>query len=284
MSLKLVKHRIKSICGKEVPFVRSPNIGGQLEPKYLVIHYTAGQSAEAAVSWLTDRKNKVSAHIVIARDGSITQLVPFNRIAYHAGVSSWDGLQGLNNYSIGIELDNAGRLKRVGDKWRAWFDREYSNDEVMEAVHKHGTVPYGWHLYTQAQIESALELGAALFERYDLIDVMGHDDIAPRRKWDPGPAFPMHSFRSRLLGRAVSEPPIFTTVRSLHVRSGPGYQYDKLLAKPLLKGIEVEVIERDGMWCFVDVLEEFEGDMDIQGWVLARHIMRKDLGPLRQAI
>jgi N-acetylmuramoyl-L-alanine amidase len=274
MSIELTNHRIEEAEEMKLSVVKSPNVGGKLEPKYLVIHYTAGQSAEAAVSWLTDKKSRVSAHIVIGRDGSITQLVPFNRIAYHAGVSRWEGLEGLSSYSIGFELDNAGRLKRVGNTWVSWFGRAYPDDQVFVAVHKHNAVRYGWHTYTEEQIQAALGLGTALFDRYDLIDVVGHDDIAPRRKWDPGPAFPMHSFRSRLVGRISSDPPIMETTRTLHVRSSPGYQHSKLLSKPLPKGIKLEVLSKEGSWYLVDVLEEHEGDMDIQGWVHSRHLRR----------
>ena len=251
---------------------KSPNIGGQLDPRYLVIRYTAGQSASAAVSWLVSKESKASAHAVIGRDGSITQLVPFNRIAFHTGISSWDGINGLSPHSIGFELDNAGRFKRVGNSWVSWFGRIYPDEEVLVAVHKHGTDTYGWHTYTEEQIQSALELGSALFARYNLIDVVGHDDIAPRRKWDPGPAFPMHSFRSKLVGRISSAPQILRTARSLHLRSGPGYQHPKLLDTPLPTDVQLEVLDKSGSWYMVDVVEEFEGDMDIQGWVLSRHL------------
>lgn len=272
MSITLANHRIKLAAGGKLSMVKSPNFGGQLDPRYLVIHYTAGQNATAAVSWLASKESKASAHAVIGRDGSITQLVPFNRIAFHSGVSSWDGINGLSPYSIGFELDNAGRLKRVGDSWISWFGRTYPDEEVLVAVHKHDTASYGWHTYTEEQIQSALELGSALFGRYNLIDVVGHDDIAPRRKWDPGPAFPMHSFRSKVVGRISSTPQILETARSLHLRSGPGYQHPKLLPTPLPKEIQLEVLDKDGIWYMVDVVEEFEGDMDIQGWVHSRHL------------
>jgi len=275
MAVKLSQHKALSIGDDQIAFSRSPNIGGELIPRYLVIHFTAGQSAEAAVHWLCSKESKASAHAVIGRDGRITQLVPFNRIAFHAGVSSWEGLSGLSQFSIGIELDNAGRLKKVGDQWQAWFGRMYAANEVMEATHKFDTKHYGWHIYTEPQILAALELGVALFKRYGLLDVVGHDDIAPRRKWDPGPAFPMDSFRSKLLGRTESQAPIFVSLRSIHLRSGPGYQHPTLRA-PLPKDTKVEVISTDGTWSFVDVLEEIDGDMDIQGWVQSRQLVRME--------
>ena len=276
MAIQLANHRIKLESSTRASFVKSSNIGGKLSPRYLVIHYTAGQNADAAVTWLADKKSKASAHIVIGRDGSITQLVPFDRIAFHTGPSAWDGIQGLSPFSIGFELDNAGRLRRVGNSWVSWFGRSYPEEEVLVSTHKFDTVEYGWHTYTEAQIEAAVELGAELFSRYSMLDVVGHDDISPRRKWDPGPAFPMHSFRSKLIGRKVDAMPILETSRSLHVHSGPGFDYQKLLTEPLPMNVKVELIEREGSWYLVDVLDEVDEEMDIQGWVHSRHLRNID--------
>ena len=71
------------------------------------MHYTAGASAESSIDWLTNPDARASAHVLIARDGGITQLVPFDRRAWHAGRSRWKDRTGLNGWSFGIELDNA---------------------------------------------------------------------------------------------------------------------------------------------------------------------------------
>jgi len=181
----------------------TPNMGGALKTRFLVIHYTAGVGASGAVNWLKNPEAKASAHLVIARDtGNVTQLVPFNRIAWHAGVSSWQGLEGMNAFSIGIELDNAGRLTREGGKWVNWAKRVIPDTNVVEAQHKNDNVTAGWHTYSAKQMESLIEVAAALHAAYGFQDVIGHDDIAPKRKSDPGPAFPMESFRARILGRS----------------------------------------------------------------------------------
>lgn len=112
--MKVTSHLLYFDDGKQVPFVESPNVDSGLQPEYIVMHYTAGPTAKAAVNTLTNKSAKVSAHLVIGRDGSIFQLVPFNKVAWHAGVSSWEGRTSLNMYSIGIELDNNGRLTRKG--------------------------------------------------------------------------------------------------------------------------------------------------------------------------
>ncbi|MGC1952220.1 MAG: N-acetylmuramoyl-L-alanine amidase [Gammaproteobacteria bacterium] len=131
-------------------------------PDTIVIHYTAGGSVESAVQTLSDPARKASAHVVVGRDGSITQLVPFQRIAWHAGRSSFQGRSGVNRYAIGIEIDNAGRLQQAGSRFTSWFGRDYQPDEVVEAVHRHESAPAPWHRYTEAQIGQVEALCEAL--------------------------------------------------------------------------------------------------------------------------
>lgn len=272
--MKVVRHRLVKADGTAYPFVRSPNMGGVVEPKYLIIHYTAGRTAAGAISALTNPQREVSAHLVIGRDGSITQLVPFNRIAWHAGQSRWEGLEGLNRYSLGIELDNAGKLTRHGQKWLAWFSHEYENAEVLEATHKNETEPAGWHIYTPEQLEATMAVSSLLVSRYGLLDLLGHEDIAPTRKVDPGPAFPMQSFRARVFGRVADEPIQYETSTTLNIRVGPGTEHEKLPQGPLPQGTRVEVLNSVRMWREVDVLDTINGDMDLQGWVHGRYLKR----------
>ncbi len=272
--MKIKGHRLYHDDDSPYPFRRSPNSGAKVQHEFLVIHYTAGRSAESSIDYLTQRIAKASAHVVIGRDGGITQLVPFDTIAWHAGTSSWEGFDGLNHYSLGIELDNAGPLDRHGNRWRAWFGAYYDDDEVIEAVHKHATRPRGWHIYTPVQIEAALELSDLLVNFYNLRDVVGHDDIAPGRKQDPGPAFPMESFRKRILGRAGDENERYLTTTVLNIRMGPGTQHDLIPGGPLPKGTRVEILQQEGTWRFVDVLDEVSGIMDMQGWVHGRYLKR----------
>jgi N-acetylmuramoyl-L-alanine amidase len=156
------------LVGAGVSFVETPNKGGDFSPLYLVFHYTAGKNATSSINWLTNPESKASAHLVLARDGTITQLAPFNVKTWHAGLSHWDGLSGLNSYSIGIEMDNAGPLKKVGDKYQAWFGTLYTEDEVVLAKHKLDDESRWWHAYTEIQIQKALELAQLLVRHYDL--------------------------------------------------------------------------------------------------------------------
>jgi N-acetylmuramoyl-L-alanine amidase len=189
--------------GSRIRFVESPFQGAGIKPLYLVIHYTAATTLDGTVSWFTNPLAKASAHLVIGRDGAIVQMVPFNRHAWHAGASRWGDIEGLNRFSIGIELVNAGRLVKNGsNNWVDWFGHVIPPTEVTIAQHKNETEPTGWHEYTEAQIASALAVAHALNSTYKFLDILGHDDIAPGRKKDPGPLFPMLSFKSNVLGRA----------------------------------------------------------------------------------
>ncbi|TCK28668.1 N-acetylmuramoyl-L-alanine amidase [Ancylobacter aquaticus] len=201
MGFDIKAHRLRQ-DGKETRFVRTPNQGGKVQPLYLIMHYTAGVSAEGAISWLSRAEAKASAHLVIDRDGTVTQMVTFDRVAWHAGKSRWQDLEGMNSYSIGIELVNAGKLKRVAGKWVSWSGTVIAEADVMEATHKDETAPAGWHTYPQVQIETAIDVAVALNASYRFLDVLGHEDVSPKRKVDSGPAFPMRSFESRVIGRA----------------------------------------------------------------------------------
>jgi N-acetylmuramoyl-L-alanine amidase len=265
--MKIRRHRLHDDDDNPVTFMESPNTGsGRLDPQYLVMHYTAGRSLESSVEWFTQSQAQASAHLVIGRDGSIVQMVPFDRVAWHAGQSRWHGLVGLNRFSIGIELDNAGALSKQGGKWKAWFGGEYGEEDVVEAVHQHETVVRGWHAFTAKQIEVATAVAATLVTHYQLRDIIGHDDVAPGRKVDPGPAFPMESFRSRAIGRRTSDPEPFETVTALNIRTGPGIEFETLPRSPLPKGTRLLIDARAASWCAVDVLD-VDGNSDLTGWV-----------------
>jgi N-acetylmuramoyl-L-alanine amidase len=186
----------------QVPFDESPNQSGSIQQMYLIIHYTAGTTLDGAVSWFKKPESKASAHIVIGTDGSIVQMVRFNKKAWHAGRSHWGELESMNKYSIGIELVNAGKLvKRADGKWINWANNVIADSEVVELKHKHDDQVAGWHIFPEIQINTVGEVAQALHNKYSFDDILGHDDVSPGRKVDPGPAFPMISVRSRVLGR-----------------------------------------------------------------------------------
>jgi N-acetylmuramoyl-L-alanine amidase len=191
--------------GAQVTQARTPNIGGPLRsPTLLVMHYTAGFTGASAVATLINRATKASAHLVIDRDGTVTQLAPFNVVTWHAGVSKWKGRSGCNSFSIGIELVNCGPVKVRADKK---LIAEVAPSRVMDpkdcaAVrHPNGEDTPFWQVYPEPQMEAAIAVARAICETYRIKDIAGHYDIAPTRKRDPGPAFPMAPFKAAVFGR-----------------------------------------------------------------------------------
>jgi N-acetylmuramoyl-L-alanine amidase len=112
-------------------------------------------------------------------------------------------------------------------------------------------------------MQTLIEVARTLIQNYGLRDVIGHDDIAPGRKFDPGPAFPMLSFRAFVMGRQDSDPPLYkVSVQLLNIRSGPGAQFD-MVAPALKLGTPVRLIEMRDLWANVAVAD----GSGIQGWV-----------------
>ena len=139
----------------------SPNWNERKLPvSMVVLHYTGMESAEAALERLCDPAAEVSAHYLIDEQGTVTRLVDEDKRAWHAGRSYWRGVTDINSASIGIELANPGH-------------------------------EFGYRPFTDAQMEALLPLLADIVRRHAIApaDVVGHSDIAPARKTDPGELF-----------------------------------------------------------------------------------------------
>lgn len=160
----------------------------------LVIHFTAGATAKSSIDSMRD--NGLSAHLVIDRDGTIYQCRPFNRTCGHAGKSRWidpnTGVryESLNHCSIGIELANAGN----DDGALSWA-RKQPGFASIRTKHRNGGSIVEWESFSASQLGACFDASAAIVKRYKLDDITGHDCIAPERKDDPGPAFPMQALR-----------------------------------------------------------------------------------------
>lgn len=200
-----VKNHLLFKNGGQVEYIASPNTNGKaqpISPKYLIIHYTADSNMNGVISWFKNPAAEASAHLLIGRDGRIAQMVPFNQRAWHAGQSQWGNVHGLNDCSIGIELVNAGKLVKKQGVFVNWADHAIPTGEVIEATHKNEDSPAFWHDYAKPQIKAAIAVAKALVSAYPIVEILGHDDIAPNRKCDPGPAFPMAEFKSRVFGKS----------------------------------------------------------------------------------
>ena len=149
----------------------SPKIRIKKSIKFVVIHYTGMQSEIESIERLKNARSKVSCHYFINRKGLITQLVKDNKVAWHAGKSKWKNFKNLNKNSIGIELTNKGH-------------------------------EFGYQNFTNAQILSLIYLCRNLKKKYFIKkeSFLGHADIAPLRKLDPGEKFPWKRLSKYNLG------------------------------------------------------------------------------------
>ncbi len=257
-------------------FQETPNHSGLFGdgmPDTIVLHYTAGASCSSSANWLCNPQAKASAHVVIGRKGEIVQLLPFNKQAWHAGRSEWKGRRGLNKYSIGIEMANSGILTKRLDGYYTAYGHKIPDDNVVIAKHKNREQEYAWECYTPMQIETVQQLCIALCESYDIKEIVGHEDIAPKRKTDPGPAFPMEMLRNKVLfGRHEQ---IDTEIESSGIVKGIvtadllnireyGDVRAQTVAEPLRQGSRVEILESKHEWKKV----RFE----VEGWVSANYV------------
>lgn len=140
----------------------SPNFDDRALPvSMLVLHYTGMPDAASAIQWLANPSSKVSAHYVVMEDGQIVHMVDEAKRAWHAGRAHWRGINDVNSASIGIEIVNPGH-------------------------------DWGYRPFPNAQIEALIPLVHQILARHHIGrgNVVGHSDVAPARKQDPGELFP----------------------------------------------------------------------------------------------
>ena len=148
-------------------------------PNMLILHYTGMPDFGEALQWLANPISQVSAHYLVFEDGRVVQMVPEGRRAWHAGASSWDGETDINSSSIGIEIANPGH-------------------------------PGGLPAFPADQMQSVAELAGDIVKRWRIAPdrVLGHSDVAPGRKLDPGEAFPWRALHEFGVGHWIVPAPI----------------------------------------------------------------------------
>lgn len=154
----------------------SPNFGERTLPvSILVLHYTGMKTGAAAIDWLANPASKVSAHYVVDEDGQLVHMVREEQRAQHAGLSYWRGITDVNSASIGIEIVNPGH-------------------------------EFGYRPFPEDQMDTVTQLAAEIIRIYSIEprNVVGHSDIAPARKQDPGELFDWERLSG--LGLAVVRP------------------------------------------------------------------------------
>ncbi len=152
----------------------SPNFNERADgqdPSMIVMHYTGMQSAQEAIDRLCDPDAEVSAHFVVEEDGTMHQLVDVGNRAWHAGVAFWRGVRDVNSASIGIEIVNPGH-------------------------------EFGYREFPHVQMDSVVDLSLELIQKFGIEsqNVVGHSDIAPSRKQDPGELFDWQYLAARGVG------------------------------------------------------------------------------------
>jgi len=234
----------------------SPNHSGRITPKFIVMHYTAGWTADSAVRTFQNRSSQVSAQVTVDKDGTIYQHVPFNVRAWHAGPSSHAGYTDINSHSIGIEIVNIGFLKKTADgNFLDHTGKIKTPAQVGPVVAarspRAGSGTFYWPAYPEAQLDAVEELTAALIAQYGIIDIVSHEEIDTRGwKTDPGPAFPMNRFKALLNDRGNDTIAYEVTASSLNMRSGPGTSF--ATNGKLTNGTRVNELGRSGVWVRVD--------------------------------
>lgn len=193
--------------------VASPNHGERLStasPPLLILHYTGMPDGELALARLSDPASQVSCHYLVAEDGCIIQMVPESRRAWHAGQSSWEGVSDINSHSIGIEIVNPGH------EW-------------------------GYRDFPDAQMAAVKKLCLDITARHGIRPqhVLGHSDIAPLRKIDPGERFDWAGLAEAGVGLHV--PPAAISGGRFFCEGESGQPIEALQAMFSLYGYAIEV-------------------------------------------
>ena len=204
------------------------------EVKFIIFHYTGMKKENQAITRLTNSKSKVSSHYLIKNNGEILTLVPDLYVAWHAGVSSWKNYKSINKYSIGIEISNPGH-------------------------------EYSYKKFSKKQIKSILKLSNYLRKKYKIKSnfILGHSDIAPDRKKDPGEKFPwkylsknkighLHNFNEKKLvkkrNRIINKLEKNKFIKNLYMLGYPKnisfnkYKYSKLLITAFQRRFRQELV------------------------------------------
>ncbi len=263
--MKITNHKLTGNHIKQLNCPKNKQVFGANLPDSIVIHYTAGSSAESSAKYLCKDNIKASAHLVVGQEGEIYQLVPFNTIAWHAGNSAYGTRKGYNRYSIGIEIDNPGVLTKTENGYKTWFGAKVDADNAVKAKHRNESFERYWHVYTEQQIMAVHEICELLTEEYNIQQILGHEEISPGRKKDPGPAFPLDKLRDDLLynrrdteeGRQEKSAGT-VNCSMLNIRKGPGTDFEKLM-EPLPNGTKINILQSRNGWLKVETT--------VEGWV-----------------
>jgi len=227
--------------------VPSPNFNArQLPVTMVVLHYTGLRTAQEALDRLTDggHMNPVSAHYMIDEDGTVSELVDEEHRAWHAGAAFWRGIRDINSASVGIELVNPGH------EW-------------------------GYRDFPEAQLEALLPLLADIKKRHGISrsNVVGHSDVAPARKTDPGELFPWERLARHKLALPAPKP----SMRLIYDNDGAFYLALERFGYDITDGhAAIRAFER--RWRPERITGEIDGQI---GAMLFELLLQRDMGKAR---
>jgi N-acetylmuramoyl-L-alanine amidase len=170
-----------------INYAPDPELGRPMNPKGLVVHFTASYSIKGTIQWFKEKVYDI--HLLIDKNGEITQMVPFNRTADHAGKSAWKGYDGLNSHFIGIEVVCLGPLTPTSDGFKDCYNRPYKGKYTTASMLGYKF----WESFTKEQEESLVDSVRAIINHYGIKPEMvcGHFECSPGRKIDPGGSLSM---------------------------------------------------------------------------------------------
>lgn len=225
--------------------VPSPNFNERLLPvTMIVLHYTGMQSADEALERLCSEEAGVSAHYLIGEDGTVAQMVAEENRAWHAGKSYWRGITDVNSASVGIELVNPGH-------------------------------EFGYRDFPEAQIEALLPLLSDIKKRHGVSrsNVVGHSDVAPARKTDPGELFPWERLARHKLALPTPRP----SLRLVFDNDGAFYLALERFGYDITDGhAAVRAFER--RWRPERITGEIDGEIST---LLFELLLQRDMGKAR---
>ena len=230
----------------------SPNFNIKKRPKnkinYLIFHYTGMKNDKLAIRKLTSLNSNVSCHYYITASGKLIQMVPDTYISWHAGISNWGNTKSLNNNSIGIEISNPG--------------------------HEHG-----YRNFNKKQIKTLIEISKFLIKKYHINkkNILGHSDVAPLRKIDPGEKFPWRFLYKKKIG-------IWHNINLKNLKSNRGKKSELDLVKFIhyLKNIGYK-IQKKNLYELKKIIKIFQmrfrpeivdGKLDLECYNIAKSLSR----------
>jgi len=265
--------RIKFITAHENNY----NPDKELEHRFVVIHFTTGTNMLQTIHTFINPGNGVSTHLLVGRGGQVVQFVPFDKVAFHCGLSTWEGERDLNRFAIGIEVDNAGQLKTTSQGFMS-RGKVIPNDQVLRKKHWKESFERPWQTFTPEQVQVVQDIVAALKERYPSItEILGHDMVNLINRLDPGPIYPLGELREAILGGPQQVIKTYRTTQNCPIYENLGNTPPRLLPHPdfgeLPKNSTVRVKEVHDHWSLVKVKQSSQANLkEKEGWVLSNSI------------